>query len=83
MGNTAMIYTLLPNATAWSVIAASAQGLYDWQHPRLPEDLCFLRRDGSPWLGTVAHERDAFLDVDDSELVELLAAVPQLSVGKL
>ena len=29
-------------------------GLYEWQLPSRPEDLCLLRPDKSPWLTTIA-----------------------------
>jgi hypothetical protein len=44
------------------VLAESVDGLYDWVAP-LPEDLCLLS-DGQPWLTSIAHERDGFVDND-------------------
>jgi hypothetical protein len=46
-------------------------GLYDWRHPRLPEDLGFVRADDSVWLASIAHERDAFMKMSDDEWNEL------------
>jgi hypothetical protein len=53
-----------------SLLLAYSRGLFDWRLPELPEDLALFRADGSVFLGTVAHERDAFLCVRDVELTE-------------
>jgi hypothetical protein len=45
-----------------SLLATIADGLYDWDEPNLPEDLGFLRNDGSSWLATIAHEHGAYLE---------------------
>lgn len=42
------------------VLTSSAENLFDWVWPRLPEDLHFLRADGSTVLGMVAQEGDAW-----------------------
>jgi hypothetical protein len=55
-------------------------GLFDWQCPRLPEDLCFLRPDGFPWLASIAHEQDAYLVLNDEELTKLTSRVPTLQL---
>ena len=56
-------------------LLAAGNALYDWQQPDLPEDPCLLREDGSPLLTTIAHERDAFVDLTDDEY-RRLANVP-------
>lgn len=55
-----------------------ASGLFDWIQPDRPEDPCLLRSDGSPWLTTVAHESDAYMTLDASELTDLASEAPQL-----
>ena len=37
-----------------------AGGLYAWLAPDYPEDLVFYTPDGAVWLGSIAHERDAW-----------------------
>jgi hypothetical protein len=69
-------YALTEATTA--MLAAAAGGLYDWMAPKLPEDLCFIRPDGTPWLVSVAHERDAYVLLSQTEAVELLAELPAL-----
>ena len=55
-----------------------SDSLYSWQLPDLPEDLFFLRRDNSMVLGTVAHERDGFLELSDFEETQITEAIPDL-----
>jgi hypothetical protein len=53
-----------------AVLTSVAKGLYDWVAP-LPEDLCLLRGDDA-WLVSIAHERDAFIRVDDASMAQSL-----------
>jgi len=50
------------------ILGDSAAGLFEWVNPGLPEDLHFLRLDGSTVLGSVAQEEDAWLELSDEEL---------------
>lgn len=59
-----------------------ARGLYSWTFPALPEDLHFVRHDGTPWLVSIAHERDAYFVIDETEQTELVQALPWLD-GRL
>ena len=52
--------------------------LYGWLHPNLPEDLCFIRDDGSPWLVSIAHERDSYLQLSAAEVENLKIKLPEL-----
>jgi len=45
--------------------------LYGWLRPDLPEDLGFIRADGSVWMAATSHERFAFLDLSSDELTSL------------
>ncbi len=73
-------YSLCPSTL--QIVKDGADGLYEWQQPRLPEDLCFLRDDGDTVLVTIAHERDAYLTVTDAERREIQAAVPALPMTR-
>lgn len=55
-----------------------ARGLYSWKFPALPEDLHFMRSAGTPWLVSIAHERDAYFVIDELEQAELVQALPWL-----
>jgi len=54
----------------------ATESLLDWQQPNLPEDLCILRADGTPWLTTISHEGDAFLSLTSDEAEKLRTAHP-------
>lgn len=51
--------------------------LFAWLPP-LPEDLCILTAEETPWLTTIAHEKDAFLKGSPESLLRLIDAVPGL-----
>jgi hypothetical protein len=61
-------------------ILASTERLYGWLAPERPEDLALYREDGRCWLASIAHERDAYVDVDADELKALRARVPGLHI---
>lgn len=60
------------------LLSEAADGLYDWVGPDLPEDLHLLRQDSSVFLGSVAHERDAWLEAERDEFVRLARSVSGL-----
>ena len=53
-----------------------ANGLYSWIYPDLPEDLGFVRADGSTWLGSISHEKDSFMELDSGEFSNLCSRYP-------
>lgn len=53
-------------------------GLFDWIEPFLPEDLCFLTSSRHPLLVTIAHEREAYLDLTSAEEADLRANAPDV-----
>lgn len=56
----------------------ASPGLYGWKQPDLPEDLAFLRGDGSVLLASISHEGDAILSVSDQEYDGLASRVTGL-----
>jgi hypothetical protein len=60
------IYECATAPGAIAVLQQTVSGLYEWLTPR-PEDLAFLRTDGSVILYSVAHEREAELSLTSSE----------------
>jgi len=50
--------------------------LYGWIEPELPEDLCLMRPGGRPWLVSISHEHDGYLDLKPGEFDALIAEVP-------
>lgn len=61
-----------------SVLQKSAESLFSWLQPSLPEDLSFLRSDHSPWLVTISHEYDAYFELSPNEVARLHQYVPEL-----
>jgi hypothetical protein len=61
---------------------ATADALFAWQWPARPEDLAFYTPDGRCWLGSTAHERDAFVALDEDDLAALRAAAPELELRR-
>lgn len=74
---TVRIYRLSPSAF---VVLAEARGLFEWIAPDRPEDLAFYTREDSPWLGSVAHEKDAFVYPESVDLKELCGDVHGLKI---
>lgn len=73
------------HAFRYRLTASSAQLLQDvcssfssWIAPDRPEDLSLLRADSSVWLGSIAHEKDIFLELEDAELRNLALGAPDL-----
>jgi len=60
------------------ILQRSANRLYEWQQPDLPEDLGLLRADGTPWLISITHESEAYVIAADQELQWLKGEVPGL-----
>lgn len=70
-------------ADAVEILAAVSTGLFSWRQPSLPEDPCLIRSDASPWLFTVAHEREAFLTLDHQEVLQLKQLIPALRLASV
>jgi hypothetical protein len=76
--DTAKVHEYALTAESRDDLLASSKEISAWQAPDLAEDLCLLRPDGSPWLVTIAHEGDCYLEVTTEELKEVLTFVPEL-----
>lgn len=55
-----------------------ANRLSDWIYPHLPEDLCFLKKDGGDYLYSVVHERMYGLEVTEEEAIGLMDRITGL-----
>jgi hypothetical protein len=75
---TAQLSWFAYNYASYSTVKEAVTGLYEWQHPAYPEDLCLMRGDGSEWLVSIAHERWSDLTLAESELADVRSRVPQL-----
>jgi len=78
-GHTALVRVFAFDRDSARVLQDSADSLYQWQQPALPEDLCLLRPDGDPWLVSISHERDAYMKISEDERNYLARSVPELT----
>lgn len=76
--DTALVSSFSMRPETAKILGEAVEGLFDWIEPELPEDLCILRPDGSPWLVTISHEQDAYFQLSDKEKGELTELVPDL-----
>jgi len=74
---TVRLYRMSPSALT---VLNAAVSLYAWTAPERPEDLAFYVTAGVPWLGSIAHERDAFLYRHAVDLHDLTHTVEGLRV---
>ena len=77
-GHTATVYHYRLCLNSAEVLKNAVRGLYRWVQPDYPEDLCLLRNCGTPWLVSIAHEREAYFELSGSEREELARAIPAL-----
>jgi hypothetical protein len=45
-----------------------SRGILDWKLPDLPEDLCFMIDENTPWMFSITHERDIVLFLSAGEI---------------
>lgn len=62
-----------------AVLLTAADRLFAWRRPALPDNLCFYRPDGSPWLVTIAAERLGYIELTQLERVRLAHTTPELA----
>lgn len=80
--HTATVFTYDTASGIGDTLHKLADRLYDWVQPSLPEDLCFSTKEDDPWLVTISHERDAYLNITEEEFNTLIAEVPALRLQK-
>jgi hypothetical protein len=76
IGADATVYEAPLSPANVAILCAAGDRLYGWLQPDLPEDLCFLRADGSAWLTSIAHEGDAFLTMRPHEAADVALRDP-------
>jgi hypothetical protein len=65
---------------AGSVLKEAVNGLYDWQNPKMPEDLCFWDKNGKDYLYTIAHEDICGINLSEEEGKQLADLIPGLFI---
>ena len=79
---TALVYRYRLTPQTVELFCTLVDGLYEWAEPNRPDDLCFTRADGSPMLVTIAHERDAYLQLLPDEVRSVREALPTLAIAR-
>ncbi|MEC3608532.1 stage III sporulation protein AH [Bacillus glycinifermentans] len=76
---TAKVYYYYTDENAKNILKESANSLYDWEQPHLPEDLSFFK-DGKEWLITCSHEEESYIDTEDDKEIQKILSIPELKV---
>jgi hypothetical protein len=76
----AQLYKYHLNAESASILKECVSGMWDWIEPRHPEDLSFIREDGTPWFVSISHEHDAFFTATQQEVCEIERVLGQGSL---
>ncbi|MFS0871160.1 hypothetical protein [Paenibacillus xylanilyticus] len=71
------IYECTPGSG--QILKEEADSFLDWLYPSLPDDLCFLKEDGSDYLFTEAHEDGCGMRITEEEATDLMKRIPGLS----
>lgn len=74
----ATVYQFQFNQDTASLLGKTTKSLYSWLQPNLPEDLSLIRSDGTPWLVTIAHEKDAYMELTNTEKNTIVKVIPDL-----
>lgn len=75
----ATIYHYYLNEDSMNILLESADNLYSWVQPSLAEDLCFFKKDGTPWLYTSAHEKISWIEDESHEEFNFIDSINNLA----
>ncbi len=75
----AEIYRFKVNLKSIDILKRYSKGLSDWLAPKLPEDLNFFRKDSDLIFGSVIHEKEYWLDLNEAELNAVINRYPNLA----
>ena len=76
----ATVYTYRLNETVLAALLGATSSLFDWRQPELPEDLG-LTVGGTPWLVSISHERDAWINATAEQIATLRSRLPDLQIS--
>ena len=65
---------------AGSVLKEAVNGLFDWRHPAMPEDLCFVDENGANFLYSTSHEEVCGIRLNEEEAEQLANLIPGLFI---
>jgi hypothetical protein len=67
-----IMYVLDINPQLIKQIGLLIPSLWGWSYPNYPEDLSFLRKDGTPWFISTTHEDDAYMILEEGEIEKVI-----------
>jgi len=74
----AEIFRFKVNLVSIDILKRYSNCLSDWSAPKLPEDLAFFRQDNCVIFGSVIHEKEYWLDLNETELNIIINRYPNL-----
>jgi hypothetical protein len=74
VGGEATVFRFKRSTVVRDQIVGASNHLYGWRQPHPPEDLGFLRKDGSAILTSSSHEGEAYLTLTEAERRVLLSS---------
>ena len=78
LDRTAQVFEFRFTPRSALVLKQAVDSLFAWRQPNFPEDLCLLRQDSTPWLVSISHEQDGFLNLASNEAVDLFRSWPDI-----
>ncbi|MEJ8553067.1 hypothetical protein [Tepidibacter sp. Z1-5] len=78
-GDPVTIYHYSLNEHSINILLQSADSLYSWVQPNLPEDLCFIKEDGSVWVYTSSHEEMSWVEDESDEELNFIENINNLA----
>jgi len=63
----ALFYKIVFNENSCEIFKEETEGLFDWIEPNMPEDLSFLRPDGTEFFISISHEKDCYFKITEEE----------------
>lgn len=79
LGRKATVFAFHLNERSASKLVRWSSRFSEWCAPERPEDLAFLRKDESVWLGSIAHEGVVFLELSEDEVRDIQSTHPTLA----
>lgn len=73
-GATANVYYYNVDDNSIKVLKEEAESLFSWEHPKLPEDLCFIKDDNA-WISTCSHEGYCDIFTNDSTVIKDILSI--------
>ena len=64
---------------AKEVLKEVSNSLHDWIHPKLPEDLSFIKN-SKPWLINTSHEKESYILTNDEEEINRIQKIKGLEI---